>query len=1115
MTTKDHRRIHGRARTRHRARRLLAPALLCAATLPAAETPFGPAEVITSAADGARAVLAEDLDGDGDRDVLSASFNDNEIAWYENLDGAGTFGPQQVISDDPEGLRSIAAADLDADGDVDVLAVSESDDTVAWYENLDGQGAFGAERVISEEADGAFTVVTADFDRDGDLDVASGSRFDQEISWYANLDGAGTFGPPSPVASGVDVFSLFAADVDLDGDADLLAASQADDTIAWYENLDGAGSFGPRQVITTEADGAFAVIAADVDGDGDLDALSAAADDDTIAWYENLDGEGSFGPERAITTEADGARSVRAADVDRDGDLDVLAASTLDDTVAWFENLDGGGSFGPERAITTAAAGAFAVVAADVDGDGDLDALAASRDDDTIAWYANLTVHRSGAYSGEGTGVTDASEAHAAGDLDGDGDVDVLASSLGGGVAWHENLDGAGGSWSRHLIATTALSSVVAADLDRDGDLDLLAGSFEGTVAWYENLDGAGSFGAEQPIDAGADGVREAVAADLDGDGNLDVLTAACESDLVAWHENLDGAGGFGPEQVISAGVHGARDAVAADVDGDGDLDVLTAAFDGHTVAWHENLDGVGTFGPGQVIDGEAAASSLVAADLDGDGDLDVAATFESRQHVSWYANLDGEGSFGPEQFVVDFLDNPIDLAAADLDLDGDLDLAVAAFGGGAGGSPGFNWHENLGGDGSSWLLHDIDNLFFVANPIAVAVADVNGDGDLDVIGGFRGPNPGWYENCGGQAALALTGEEFAGLLPPKEVPPGALAVFAVELSHHGREGDADLELTSLGLLFEEALGDPLTTEEANDLIASLDLYRDDGSGLFEDGADERVDSLSPLSLVEGVLTWALPDGDERLRVAVGPPTIFFVVARLTADADAATPSEFRVVLLEDGPSASGVEDAEHDLPMSIECAANSDAVEIDVVTPSFQDLFEDGLLPADWTFERGFWEESGGALNGVPDDLIGDQIKARAIADPAFGGCDACTVVVSLSASNGFGGDAEIHARLLAGYVDKGTNFSVTLKPSQDKIVYREKEDGTVVNKVTLEGFPLEEDVVYRLEVIFTTNLIEVLLNGVSIFLESDEGAVPPFGTVGFQSRSADIHVEDVAVLP
>ncbi|KGE86779.1 hypothetical protein IX84_19245, partial [Phaeodactylibacter xiamenensis] len=75
-----------------------------------------------------------DLDGDGDADVLSASSNDDKIAWYEN-DGSGNFGAQQVITTSANGARSVYAMDLDGDGDADVLSASEADDKIAWYEN--------------------------------------------------------------------------------------------------------------------------------------------------------------------------------------------------------------------------------------------------------------------------------------------------------------------------------------------------------------------------------------------------------------------------------------------------------------------------------------------------------------------------------------------------------------------------------------------------------------------------------------------------------------------------------------------------------------------------------------------------------------------------------------------------------------------------------------------------------------------------------------------------------------------------------------------------------------------------------------------------------------------
>ena len=128
--------------------------------------------------------------------------------------------------------------------------------------------------------------------------------------------------------------SVFAADVDSDGDTDVLSASGSERKIAWYEN-DGSENF-TTHTITTAANGAWSVFAADVDGDGDTDVLSASFVDNKIAWYEN-DGSENF-TTHTVSTAADGASSVFAADVDGDGDIDVLSASRNDGTVAWYEN---------------------------------------------------------------------------------------------------------------------------------------------------------------------------------------------------------------------------------------------------------------------------------------------------------------------------------------------------------------------------------------------------------------------------------------------------------------------------------------------------------------------------------------------------------------------------------------------------------------------------------------------------------------------------------------------------------------------------------------------------------------------------------------------------------
>jgi len=650
---------------------------------------FGAQQVITSAADGASSVYAQDIDGDGDIDVLSASFADDKIAWYEN-DGLGNFGAQQVITTAADGAQSVYAQDLDGDGDMDVLSASKWDNKIAWCEN-DGTGNFGAQQVITSAAEYANSVYAQDIDGDGDMDVLSASRNDDKIAWYQN-DGSGNFGAQQVITSAAEYAnSVYAQDIDGDGDMDVLSASSGDDKIAWYEN-DGTGNFGAQQVITTAADSAQSVYAQDLDGDGDMDILSASFIDGKIAWYEN-DGTGNFGAQQVITSAADYAGSVYAQDLDGDGDIDVLSASRDDDKIAWYEN-DGSGNFGDQLVITIAGYGANSVYAQDLDGDGDMDVLSASRYDDKIAYYEN---DGSGNFGSQQVITTSANSADSvyAQDLDGDGDMDVLSASfIDDKIAWYEN-DGSGNFGTQQVISTSAYGakSVYAQDLDEDGDIDVLSASFwDDKIAWYEN-DGSGNFGTQQVITTAADCAYSVYTQDLDGDGDMDVLSASEHDDKIAWYEN-DGYGNFGDQQVISTAANGAKSVYAQDLDGDGDMDVLSASSFDDKIAWYEN-DGTGNFGAQQVITSAADyANSVYAQDLDGDGDIDVLSASWYDDKIAWYEN-DGAGNFGAQQIISSNVYGAHSVYAQDLDGDGDMDVLSASHN-----DEKIAWYENLTGQG-------------------------------------------------------------------------------------------------------------------------------------------------------------------------------------------------------------------------------------------------------------------------------------------------------------------------------------------------------------------------------------------------------------------------------
>jgi len=342
---------------------------------------FTTSDTITTGADYAYSVYAEDVDGDGDMDMLSASYNDDKIAWYEN-DGNENF-TAHAITTSADGASSVYAVDVDGDGDMDVLSASEYDDKIAWYEN-DGNESF-TPHTITTNADAAGSINAVDVDGDGDMDVLSASYDDDKIAWYEN-NGSQSFTSHTITTSADGAWSIYAVDVDGDGDMDVLSASIIDNKIAWYEN-NGSQNF-TSHTITTECDDAWSVYAIDVDGDGDMDVLSASYDDFEIAWYEN-NGSQIFTP-HTITTRADHARSVFAVDVDGDGDIDVLSASDYRDKIEWYEN-DGNENFTTHE-ITRDADGACSVYAVDVDCDGDIDVLSASLYDDKIAWYENTSI---------------------------------------------------------------------------------------------------------------------------------------------------------------------------------------------------------------------------------------------------------------------------------------------------------------------------------------------------------------------------------------------------------------------------------------------------------------------------------------------------------------------------------------------------------------------------------------------------------------------------------------------------------------------------------------------------------------------------------------------------
>ncbi|MCD4682904.1 MAG: FG-GAP-like repeat-containing protein [Bacteroidales bacterium] len=359
-----------------------------------AQTYFGQQNIISGGVDGSWCAYAADLDGDGDIDVLTGFFYDNHIIeWHENIDGNGNFGTQHIITSSAGRVGSLFTIDIDGDGDIDVLSTTGCQGEILWYENIDGNGNFGFKQVVATELNGAGSVYAADIDGDDDMDVLSSSAYDDMLLWFENTDGNGDFWEQIIISNTVDhPGSVYTSDVDNDGNMDVLAIAYWGDQVIWHENTNGGGDFGELQVISDSVDSPKSVYAADLDNDGDVDVLSASYNDNKIAWYDNIDGNGNFGEQQIISTSVTSATSVYAADFDNDGDMDVLAAAGNGDSIIWFENTDGSGNFGTQKIITTLTDFPTDVYAFDLNGDGDMDVLSVSNNDEKIAWYENFTL---------------------------------------------------------------------------------------------------------------------------------------------------------------------------------------------------------------------------------------------------------------------------------------------------------------------------------------------------------------------------------------------------------------------------------------------------------------------------------------------------------------------------------------------------------------------------------------------------------------------------------------------------------------------------------------------------------------------------------------------------
>src|SRR6188508_2143304 len=580
------------------------------------------------------AVVSADLNGDGHADAAWArqDFVQNRMQVQLNL-GDGTLGPSVGY---PAQLQSndIAVGDLDGDGDPDLVVISEGDDlannVIDLYFN-NGNGTFT--RTTDQGGHGPTRLALADLDSDLDLALANFWSQAGNVSVLLN-NGNGSFAPEALYPIGSRPHGITAADLDGDGDLDLAVVRENAPTaeLTLLRN-DGDGAFSSAGTLALDL---FAespvVVDANWDGDGDRDLAVSGLRTEQVDILEN---NGNFAFAETLVPDVFASFNLRAADIEADGDTDIVSASF-------------GSSSGELTLLRNTGSGAFAAPVqiesgnnphdmdvGDYDGDGRLDLAVANRVTDTGAIHPQ---REDGSFESppiyETAGQIPLSVATA--DLDGDGDIDVAEGS--GdlfGTARVEILLNSGNGTLVPAGEIPACSicqagivpyvrSVFASDLNGDAAPDLVWAPDAPPYPYvYALNNGNGSFGAIHESTIATCGTGKATTADADNDGDQDVLVAnnrsgpGCESvdDTVRVALN-NGDGTFQPDYGVTV-FPLPEMAIGADVTGDGMTDLVSSS----TQVSVARGTGGGAFAP--PVDYDARGTELTFRDVDVDGDLD------------------------------------------------------------------------------------------------------------------------------------------------------------------------------------------------------------------------------------------------------------------------------------------------------------------------------------------------------------------------------------------------------------------------------------------------------------------------------------------------------------
>jgi hypothetical protein len=673
-----------------------------------------------------------DIDSDGKQDIVITSKNNNSVYWIKNIDATiNSFSDLKPLLLNYEKSGILSINDINGDGNIDIIIASRRRANICWMKNLNNEEFSKID--INNKTDGISAIITTDIDGDNDIDIIVAYWEGKKISYFENTNGKGNFSEEKDIKTGIGTVSNIAF-IDMDGDSlkDIVATLSEQNKIVYYKNNGTTNNFTESHIIAENLSDPSAFTIDDVDNDGDNDLIVAV--DNKVLLFKNIDNNGNFAEDQQIYNKNYSINSIIAVDIDHDNDKDIILGNSEYGNILYFQNTDGLGTFSKDTTLLSGFPGTYYLDIVDLNKNGKSELIATSVYDNKLIWMESkengffnnpLTIFES-----------DLQEPYriVCGDFNSDGLTDILIDNdRKNNLCWFKNNNN-GEPFEFNMITENdgATDRLIAkSDFDNDGDLDFLITKTNNglsVLVLYENKNGNGDFLSKALLINNLPNISFINLIDIDKDGDQDILFLSEENNIIAYIKNK-GQGQFERNFVVISNQLVNPSAITiSDFDDDGDLDIVAASKSQNQMVYLRNNNGNYALLGGNIQNPIQSPLSISSGDIDDDGDIDLVFSSNSDYGVFCMKNSNGLGKFEtPYRINNNFYYSPDKIILKDIDKDGDIDILL------------FNksrekisFYENINGIDS--FKNSVDLLNNEYGLISFDIADIDNDSYEDVI---------------------------------------------------------------------------------------------------------------------------------------------------------------------------------------------------------------------------------------------------------------------------------------------------------------------------------------------------------------------------------------------